>query len=165
MKLNVMKLFRDLMKLGKVETEQGVLIYEGDVLTEGMEVFIEDEDGNIVPAPDGMYGEYKVVDGKVAPAEEPTEEPEPAAEAVEQSEEPAEQVEQAEEPEPAAEPEPDKYEERIAALENELADLRAAVAELQKEKDDMEFSQLKPAEKKIKDIATKESKGAMKYFE
>ena len=29
----------------------------------------------------------------------------------------------------------------------------------------MEFSKLKPAEKEIKDIATKESKGAMKYFE
>ena len=70
MKVNVMKLFRDLLKLGKVETEEGILIFEGDVLTEGMEVFIEDEAGNIVPAPDGQYGEYKVVDGKVAPKEE-----------------------------------------------------------------------------------------------
>lgn len=156
-----MKLFRDLMKLGKVETEEGILIFEGDVLTEGMEVFIEDEAGNIVPAPDGQYGEYKVVDGKVVPAEEP--EPEPEAE-------PAEEVQQAEEQpepttEPEQEPEPDRYEERIAALENELADLRAAIAELQKEKEDMEFSKLKPAEKEIKDIATKEGKGALKYFE
>lgn len=158
MKLNVMKLFRDLMKLGKVETEEGILIFEGDVLTEGMEVFIEDESGSIVPAPDGQYGEYKVVDGKVAPAEEPEPEAEPAPE--------AEPVEQAEE-EPTEEPEvetPD-YEKRFEALEAEIADLKAAIAELQKEKDDMEFSQLKPAEKEIKDIATKESKGAMKYFE
>ena len=58
MKFNVMKLFRDLMRLGKVETEEGILIFEGEVLTEGMEVFIEDEAGNIVPAPDGQYGEY-----------------------------------------------------------------------------------------------------------
>lgn len=160
MKVNVMKLFRDLMRLGKVETEEGILIFEGDVLTEGMEVFIEDEAGNIVPAPDGQYGEYKVVDGKVAPAEEPEPEAEPAPE--------AESVEQAEE-EPTAEPAPEaetpEYEKRIEALEAEIADLKSAIAELQKEKDDMEFSQLKPAEKEIKDIATKESKGAMKYFE
>jgi len=156
MKMNVMKLFRDLMKLGKVETEEGILIFEGDVLTEGMEVYIEDESGNIVPAPDGQYGEYKVVDGKVVPAEEPTSEPEA---------EPVQQAEEQPEEKPTTEPEPDMYEKRLEALENELADLRAAIAELQKEKDDMEFSQLKPAEKEIKDIATKESKGAMKYFE
>ena len=154
MKLNVMKLFRDLMKLGKVETEQGVLIYEGDVLAEGTEVFIEDEDGNIVPAPDGQYGEYKVVDGKIAPAE--VVEPEPEVTEVEQEEEVVE-------PEPEVET-PD-YEKRFEALEAEIADLRAAITELQKEKEDMEFSQLKPAEKEIKDIVTKESKGAMKYFE
>ncbi len=158
MDIKILKLFRSLMKLGKVDTDNGTLIFEGDVLTEGMEVYIEDENGNIVPAPDGQYGDYKVVDGKVAPAEEP----EPAAE-------PAEEVQQEQEPEPTnepeQEPEPDRYEERIAALENELADLKAAIAELQKEKEDMEFSKLKPAEKEIKDIATKESKGAMKYFE
>ena len=162
MKMNVMKLFRDLLKLGKVETEEGILIFEGDVLAEGMEVFIEDEAGNIVPAPDGQYGEYKVVDGKVAPAEEPETETEPAPEAeqVEQAEEPA-----AEEPtEPAAEETPD-YEKRFEALEAEIADLKAAIAELQKEKDDMEFSALKPAEKEIKDIVSKANKGALKYFE
>lgn len=156
MKLNVMKLFRDLMKLGKVETEQGVLIYEGEVLEEGTEVFIEDENGNIVPAPDGQYGEYKVVDGKIAPAEVVEPEAEPESEEVKQEEEVVD-------PEPEVET-PD-YEKRFEALEAEIADLKAAIAELQKEKEDMEFSQLKPAEKEIKDIVTKESKGAMKYFE
>ncbi len=160
MKFKVMKLFRDLMKLGKVETEEGVLIFEGEVLTEGMEVYVEDEAGNIVPAPDGQYGEYKVVDGKVAPKEEaPAETEETPAEEVAQAEE------EVTEPEQVAEPEEDKYEKRFEALEAELADLRAAIAELQKEKDDMEFSALKPAEKEIKDFATKETKGAMKYFE
>ena len=60
MNLNVMKLFRSLMKLGKVETDNGVLIFEGDVLTEGTEVFMEDEKGNIVPAPNGNCSEYVV---------------------------------------------------------------------------------------------------------
>ena len=158
----ILKLFRSLMKLGKVDTDNGTLIFEGDVLTEGMEVFIEDEAGNIVPAPDGQYSEYKVVDGKVAPKEE---EPAPEAE-----EAPAQEVEQAaEEGEPATEPEPEAetpdYEKRFEALEAEIADLKAAITELQKEKDDMEFSALKPAEKEIKDIVSKANKGALKYFE
>ena len=160
MKLNVMKLFRDLMKLGKLETEQGVLIYEGDILGEGTEVFVEDESGNIVPAPDGQYGEYLVKDGKIAPKEEETTVEEVPAEQVEESAETQEEVK--EEEVPAETPD---YEKRFEALEGEIADLKAAIAELQKEKEDMEFSSLKPAEKEIKDIAAKVSKGAMKYFE
>lgn len=158
MKLNVMKLFRDLMKLGKVETDNGVLIYEGDVLEVGTEVFIEDENGNIVPAPDGQYGDYKVVDGKIAPAEVVEPEAKPESEEVMQEEVIVE-------PEPEVkESDDDKYEERISALESKIAELEGKVAELISAKEELEFSQLKPAEKEIKDIATKESKGAMKYF-
>lgn len=159
MKLNVMKLFRDLMKLGKVETDNGVLIYEGDVLEVGTEVFIEDENGNIVPAPDGQYGDYKVVDGKIAPAEVVEPEAKPESEEVMQEEVIVE-------PEPEVkESDDDKYEERISALESKIAELESKVAELISAKEELEFSKLKPAEKEIKDIATKESKGAMKYFE
>ena len=158
MNLNVMKLFRSLMKLGKVETDNGVLIYEGDVLTEGTEVFIEDENGNIVPAPDGQYGDYKVVDGKIAPAEVVEPEAKPESEEVMQEEVIVE-------PEPEVKESDDaKYEERISALESKIAELEGKVAELISAKEELEFSQLKPAEKEIKDIATKESKGAMKYF-
>ena len=159
MKLNVMKLFRDLMKLGKVETDNGVLIYEGDVLEVGTEVFIEDENGNIVPAPDGKYSEYVVKDGKIAPAEVVEPEAKPESEEVMQEEVIVE-------PEPEVkESDDDKYEERISALESKIAELEGKVAELISAKEELEFSQLKPAEKEIKDIATKESKGAMKYFE
>ena len=158
MKLNVMKLFRDLMKLGKVETDNGVLIFEGDVLTEGTEVFIEDENGNIVPAPDGKYSEYVVKDGKIAPTEVVEPEAKPESEEVMQEEVIVE-------PEPEVkESDDDKYEERISALESKIAELEGKVAELISAKEELEFSQLKPAEKEIKDIATKESKGAMKYF-
>ena len=159
MKLNVMKLFRDLMKLGKVETDNGVLIFEGDVLTEGTEVFIEDENGNIVPAPDGKYSEYVVKDGKIAPAEVVEPEAKPESEEVMQEEVIVE-------PEPEVkESDDDKYEERISALESKIAELEGKVAELISAKEELEFSQLKPAEKEIKDIATKEGKGALKYFE
>ena len=158
MKLNVMKLFRDLMKLGKVETDNGVLIYEGDVLEVGTEVFIEDENGNIVPAPDGKYSEYVVKDGKIAPSEVVEPEAKPESEEVMQEEVIVE-------PEPEVkESDDDKYEERISALESKIAELESKVAELISAKEELEFSQLKPAEKEIKDIATKESKGAMKYF-
>ena len=158
MKLNVMKLFRDLMKLGKVETDNGVLIYEGDVLEVGTEVFIEDENGNIVPAPDGKYSEYVVKDGKIAPAEVVEPEAKPESEEVMQEEVIVE-------PEPEVKESDDaKYEERISALESKIAELEGKVAELISAKEELEFSQLKPAEKEIKDIATKESKGAMKYF-
>ena len=158
MNLNVMKLFRSLMKLGKVETDNGVLIYEGDVLEVGTEVFIEDENGNIVPAPDGQYGDYKVVDDKIAPAEVVEPEAKPESEEVMQEEVIVE-------PEPEVkESDDDKYEERISALESKIAELEGKVAELISAKEEFEFSQLKPAEKEIKDIATKESKGAMKYF-
>ena len=158
MNLNVMKLFRSLMKLGKVETDNGVLIYEGDVLEVGTEVFIEDENGNIVPAPDGKYSEYVVKDGKIAPAEVVEPEAKPESEEVMQEEVIVE-------PEPEVkESDDDKYEERISALESKIAELEGKVAELISAKEELEFSQLKPAEKEIKDIATKESKGAMKYF-
>ena len=158
MNLNVMKLFRSLMKLGKVETDNGVLIFEGDVLTEGTEVFIEDENGNTVPAPDGKYSEYVVKDGKIAPSEVVEPEAKPEYEEVMQEEVIVE-------PEPEVkESDDDKYEERISALESKIAELEGKVAELISAKEELEFSQLKPAEKEIKDIATKESKGAMKYF-
>lgn len=158
MNLNVMKLFRSLMKLGKVETDNGVLIYEGDVLEVGTEVFIEDENGNIVPAPDGKYSEYVVKDGKIAPSEVVEPEVKPESEEVMQEEVIVE-------PEPEVkESDDDKYEERISALESKIAELEGKVAELISAKEELEFSKLKPAEKEIKDIATKESKGAMKYF-
>lgn len=167
MNIKLAKIFRDLMKFGKVETDNGTLIYEGDVLTEGTEVFIEDESGNIVPAPDGTYSEYVVKDGKIAPSEK-EEEPEveaPATEEVEQAEVPSEEPES--EPEPETEPEPEvDYEERIAALEAKVAELEAQIAEIVSAKEDMEFSSMKPAEKEIKDVASKaKSKGALKYFE
>lgn len=164
MNIKLAKIFRGLMAFGKVETDNGILIYEGDVLAEGTEVFIEDENGNIVPAPDGQYGDYKVVDGKIAPSD-----PEPEAEAP-ATEEPVEQAEEEvpADPEPESEPEPesDNTEERIAALEAKVAELEAKIAEIVSAKEDMEFSSMKPAEKEIKDVASKaKSKGALKYFD
>lgn len=161
MNFNIMKLFRQILKLGKVETPEGILIFEGDVLVEGTEVFIEDAEGNIIPAPDGMYGDYKVVDGKVAPKEEEVvEEPTEPEVVVEQEEVVVEEPTEPETPEET----PNEVDERIARLEQEIADLKTRLDELTKKYEDMEFKSMKPAEKEVKDIATEGNKGALKYF-
>lgn len=53
--VNRIKLARAIMKFASVVTDKGELIYEGDVLVEGTDVFVEDENGEIVAAADGEY--------------------------------------------------------------------------------------------------------------
>ena len=53
--VNRIKLARAIMKFASVVTDKGELIYEGDVLVEGTNVFVEDENGEIVAAADGEY--------------------------------------------------------------------------------------------------------------
>ena len=53
--INRIKLARAIMKFASVITDKGELIYEGDVLVEGTNVFVEDENGEIVAAADGEY--------------------------------------------------------------------------------------------------------------
>ena len=113
-----------ILKAGEVETDKGRLIYDGEELTVGTEVFIENLDGEeveILPAPDGEYKEgektYVVADGKISEIREP--------------EQPAEEEEMAED-EPAAEPADDNdnndsneesLEDRVANLENRVAEI------------------------------------------
>ena len=67
-----------LMKCGSVETDKAVLQYDGEELEVGMEVFVESEEGDVVPAEDGEYvaGEktYVVSEGKVTEIREKEEE-------------------------------------------------------------------------------------------
>lgn len=83
------------VKCEAVKTDKAVLIYEAEELVEGIDVFVEDEDGNRTPAEDGEYitEDNKVItvaDGKVVSiiekAEEPAEEEAPAEENVEAEE-------------------------------------------------------------------------------
>lgn len=123
------------IKFGSVKTDKAVLVFDGEELVEGMEVYVLDENGEAIPAEDGDYtvedGKViKVVEGKVAeiidPEAEVAEEPveETAQEEVQQEEveqEANEDVEPADAPEvdPAAE---ETEEDRIAALEARLAE-------------------------------------------
>lgn len=69
----VKKLFAQLIKLSQQNIDGTTLIYEGE-LGIGTEVFAEDENGEIVPAPDGKYGEWTVVGGVIVEPEKVDEE-------------------------------------------------------------------------------------------
>lgn len=123
-----------LMQYAAVSTDKGNLIYNTDMLEVGSEVFVEDENGENVPAADGEYiledgRTIEVEGGKVteikAKEEEAPAEPETPAEEQMVDEMPAE---------PAAPAENEKVtalEERVAALESQLADVIAKLAEIQ----------------------------------
>ena len=74
-----------LAAFGNVSTDKGILAWDGDEdLKEGDAIFVEDQEGNRTPAPDGEYitSDNKtivVVDGKVAEIKDPEAEvaPEP----------------------------------------------------------------------------------------
>ena len=109
-------------QMGEVATDSAVLVFDGEELKEGMEVFVINEAGEAEPAADG---EYKTEDGKVIVVKEglvqeiidPEAEvaAEPEAEVAQEAEEEAEPVE-----EPETEPDA-SMEDRIAALEERLA--------------------------------------------
>lgn len=115
------------LKFGEVKTDKAVLVFDGEELVEGMEVFVLDEEGNAVPAADGDYTTedkkvIKVFEGKVSEIVDP--EAEVADEPVEEK---TEEIQQEENPEvdPVEEPEQNDEpteEDRIAALENRVAE-------------------------------------------
>ena len=126
-----------LMQYAAVSTDKGNLIYNTDMLEVGSEVFVEDENGENVPAADGEYmledGRTVVVaEGKVTEIKEKEEAPaepevKPAEEQMvdETTETPAE-------PEmPAEDEKVTALEERVATLEAQLADVIAKLAEIQ----------------------------------
>ena len=118
MMVNRIKLMKHFLKFGSMVSDKGELYYEGDVEV-GLEVFIEDEKGEMIPATDGEYVVEKqifvIVEGKIAEIKEVQEAPaEP------------EVVEAAEEP--VTEPVVD---EKVAELEAKLAEKDALVKELE----------------------------------
>lgn len=130
-------------EMGQIATDKAVLVFDGNELHEGMEVYVIGPDNEPVPAANGDYtvedGKIiRVVDGKVAeildpraevanqieqedqePAPEPAAEPEAAPEGpadVQQEENP--EVQPADSTEPQAEPQPEV--DRLAAVEERL---------------------------------------------
>ena len=157
MKKNFMlKLAKMLMKFAEIETDNGTLIYEGE-LGEGLEVFV-DENGELIAAPNGEYRtEYKIItveDGKILKIED-----------IEVEEEPIE--------EPA---EFDEKDDRIAELEEEVEALKAEIvekdariaeleAQLTEKEEQLKMSVEKPAHIEVKTVVKNKDNKALKYFQ
>ena len=129
-----------LMQYAAVSTDKGNLIYNTDMLEVGSEVFVEDENGENVPAADGEYmledGRTVVVaEGKVTEIKEKEEAPaEPEMKPAEEQmvdETPTETPAETPTETPAENEKVTALEERVAALESQLADVIAKLAEIQ----------------------------------
>ena len=126
-----------LMQYAAVSTDKGNLIYNTDMLEVGSEVFVEDENGENVPAADGEYvledGRAVVVaEGKVTEIKEKEEAPAEPEAKPEEEQMVDETTETPAEPEmPAEDEKVTALEERVATLEAQLADVITKLAEIQ----------------------------------
>lgn len=119
------------LQLGKVATKDGKKLYwsSEEDLREGLEVFVEDENGELIPAPNGVYEtednkKIEVEDGVVKGIEDPEAEVAPENENL---------AEPAADPaaEPAADPaETQEGEEEQAAVEDRVASLEEKMAKI-----------------------------------
>ena len=164
MNLNLLKLRKSLLQLAEVETDKGVLVIESE-LAEGVEVFVEDENGEWIPAEDGEYmTEDKViviVDGKVAELKDKEPENDPETKDNEQMQEPDEKDAKIAELEAKVAELETSSTEKDATIEEKdakIAELEATVAEQQEK---LEMSAEKPAKDKVKYTV---KSGALKYF-
>lgn len=71
LKSKLVALMSGKVELATIKTDKAVLIYDAEELTPGANVFVEDEEGNRTPVPDGEYitednEKIIVVDGKVS---------------------------------------------------------------------------------------------------
>lgn len=125
-----------LMEFNNLSTDKAELYWEEDSeLMVGYKVFVNDADGNRVPAEDGEYisDENKItVEGGVVTEIESREEREPEQENNETEQEMAEEEVPQETETPAEEPAQEENQEpdRVAELENRVAELEGKVAEL-----------------------------------
>ena len=154
----MLKLARMVMKFAEVETDKGLLTYEGELVV-GNEVFIE-KDGELIPAEDGEYvAEDKTIvvkDGKIAEIVMKEEE-QPVPIEGEDVENPTEEVVE------------DEKDIRIKELEgiivekdNEIESLKAEIEEM---KTKLQMSTDKSPKEKMKEIEDViKQNPALKYF-
>ena len=153
------KLAKMVLNLAQIKTNKGELISE-TVIEVGSEVFIEDTNDMLVPAPDGEYvtqDEVTIVvaDGKVVEIREKETEEAPAEEAP--AEEPLAEEPVEEQPTEEAPAEDDK-DKRIAELEAQIEELNQVIVEkdelIGELRKKLEESDAKPAEEQLKSQKT-----------
>ena len=133
---NFLKLARLVMRFAEVKTDKGSLIYDGELAVD-IKVMVEDEEGNVVAAPDGEYnledGRVVVVaDGKVAEIKEAPVTEETIKEVLEEEA-----------------PAKDEKDLRIEELEGLLKDRDAIIEELNAKIKDLESKLNAPAEEAL----------------
>ena len=160
-KINRLKLAKLLLKFAEVETDKGLLTYEGELVV-GNEVFIE-KDGELIPAEDGEYVAVDktivVKDGKIAEIVEVNKEDEqPVPIEGEVVENPTDNTIKE-----------DEKEVKIAELEAVIAEkdkeIESLKAEIEEMKTKLQMSTDKSPKEKMKEIedAIKQNP-ALKYF-
>ena len=152
----LLKLKRALLNLGEISTNEGLLIYDGENLEVGKEVFVEGDEG-LVPAKDGLYtynNEIIEVEGGVVktisekevdqPTEEVVEEvvEEPMEEQPTEEEQPVETVETVETIEG---PTVDELNEIINEQKSVIEGLKTEIEGLKKENEDLKKKLEEPA--------------------
>lgn len=170
MTTKLLKLAKMLLKFSEIKTDKGVLTINEE-LAPGVEVYITDENGEYVAAPDGEYltdsVKIEVKEGKVDSIEniEPETEVEPKETEVEN--------EGADE-DPAQNQEPDEKDLRISELEGLLKDRDAIISELTAKIKELEDKMGKPVEDPIEMKTQVQEEGkkndqkinpALKYFQ
>ena len=155
------KLAKMILNLAQIKTNKGELISE-TVIEVGSEVFIEDVNDMLVPAPDGEYVTQDevtlvVADGRISEIREKVTEETPVEEQPTEQQ-PTEQPlaeEQPTEEQPVEEvPVEDEKDKRIAELEAQVEELNNIIVEKDEEigrlKAELEKSDSKPAEEQLK---------------
>ena len=155
----LLKLKRALLNLGEISTNEGLLIYDGENLEVGKEVFVEGDEG-LVPAKDGLYtynNEIIEVEGGVVKTISEKEVEQPTEEVVEEVvEQPMEEQPMEEQPtetpteQPTEEPivEGPTVDELQAIIDEQKAmieELKAEIENLKTENEDLKKKLEEPA--------------------
>ena len=151
----LLKLKRALLNLGEISTNEGLLIYDGENLEVGKEVFVEGDEG-LVPAKDGLYtynNEIIEVEGGVVKTISEKEVEQPTEEVVEEvvetvEEQPVETVETVEGP--TVDELNAIIDEQKAMIENLKAEIENLKVENEELKKKLEEPSAQPAEEDFK---------------
>lgn len=152
------------LEMASATSDKGVIYYDGEELAEGVQVYVEDEEGNRTPAEDGTYVvDVKILeikDGKIVSIEDKQEE---TTEEVVEAEEEVVETEEVENPTNEGE---ETDTEGIVELRKEVNELYAIVDALKKEIEELKAKPVAmSAVEEIENIVKEEKnlKGAARY--